>query len=116
LEVARKAVLEGSALANLDRDGAEVRREAVESWKFGLDEGGKVADDSREVVLAFWFEALDRWDGFGPEAEEGDEYGRAGGEGEVVSRGGLFSAWKGDGWGRGRAAQRGEVEAQCRPW
>jgi hypothetical protein len=104
LEVARIAVLEGSALANLDRDGAEVRREAVECWEFGFDERGEAADGTGEVVLAFGFEALDGWDGFGPEVEEGDEYGWAGGEGEVVSRGGLFSAGKGDGWRTGCAA------------
>jgi hypothetical protein len=97
LQVTRIAVLERSALANLDGDGTEVCREAVQSWKFGFAERWHVANEAGEVVLAFGLEALDSWNALGPEAHEGDEYCRAVGEGEVVPRGRFFTAGKRDG-------------------
>jgi hypothetical protein len=58
----------------------------------------------REVVLVLWDQTLDNWDAVGPESEKGYECDGAIGEGEVVSRGGICPAGKGDGWVRGRAA------------
>ena len=91
-------------MADLDCDGAQVRRDAVQGWRLRLGEGRETADDAREVVLVLWHQTLDGRDALGPESEEGDEHDRTTFEGEVVSRGGLFSAGKRDGWGRGRAA------------
>jgi hypothetical protein len=44
--------------------------------RFGK-EGREVANDACEIMLGFWGEALDRWHGVGPDAEEGHEGGRA---------------------------------------
>jgi hypothetical protein len=55
-------------------------------------------------MLVLWHQTLDGRDALGPESEKGYEHDGTTVEGEVVSRGGLFPAGKGDGWGRGRAA------------
>lgn len=116
MRIAGVAVLEGAPLADFDCDGVRVRREAFQGWRQGPGEGREAADDAEDIVLVLGTEVLDGRDALGPESEEGDEYGGAVGEGEVMSRGGFFLVGERDGRGSGCAPQRSEIETQRGPW